>query len=166
MIITTSRFNSTPRTEILRAASRVLSESFKSKSKFPKNRKGSLLYDFHVDLNEWLNKFPVEKRNEVYDYWMKTRKLNPDRIRNSVLIHNIPADITCADIYLICSAIGKVLDVYKPTNDKNYMFVDFEDALCVPNAIKELHQLNLNGHTLCADIPKTAFTTRRKDITK
>ena len=71
MIITTSRFNSTPKTEILKAASRVLSESFKSRSKFPKNRKSSLLYDFQGDLSAWLNKFPVEKRNEVYDYWMK-----------------------------------------------------------------------------------------------
>jgi hypothetical protein len=165
MIITTSRFNSTPKTEILKAASRVLSESFKSRSKFPKNRKSSLLYDFQGDLSAWLNKFPVEKRNEVYDYWMKNRKLNPDRIRNSVLIHNIPGDITCADIYIICSAIGKVLDVYKPSNNKNYMFVDFEDALCVPNAIKELHQLNLNGITLGVEIPHTSFTTRRKDIT-
>jgi hypothetical protein len=166
MLVANSRFTTSPQTEILTAASKILSASYKKQktSSFPFTKTASYLYNYTKDLSTWLNALSVVDRNLIYETWMSTRKLNPNRIRNSVLIHNIHPDITCADIYLICSAIGTVLDVYKPNNGKNIMFVDFEEPLSVPNAIKELHQIFLNGYTIGVEIPRTSFTQRSSSM--
>ena len=162
MLVANSRFTTSPQTEILAAASKILSASYKKpkKSSFPFSKKTSYLYGYTTDLSNWLNVLTKEDREIIYATWMSTRKLNPNRVRNSVLIHNLPPDTTCADIYVMCSVIGTVLDVYKPHGDKNIMFVDFEEPLSVPNAIKELHQVLFNRYTIGVEIPRTSFTQR------
>lgn len=162
MLLANSRFTPSPQTEILAAASKILSASYKKpkKSSFPFSKRTSYLYAYTNDLSNWLNMLTKEDRELIFQTWMSTRKLNPNRVRNSVLIHNLHPDTTCADIYTICSAIGTVLDVYKPHGNKNIMFVDFEEPLSVPNAIKELHQVLLNRYTIGVEIPRTSFTQR------
>jgi RNA recognition motif-containing protein len=159
------RFHRTVQSDILTAAIKVLTDDIMTTRKNSSYVHMSQLYNNTIDLSVWLNNFNKDVRETIYDEWYKTRKPDPRRVRNSIVIRNLTDDVSMADIYIICSRIGTVLDIYKPRDNKGFTFVDFEDSISIAVAIRELHKTLLNGETVTVELSKTAFTCRN-DLTK
>ena len=161
----TSRFHRTAQSDILTAAIKILTDNIIEERKSACYVHLSALFDNELDLSTWLNKIDKVKRDAVYNEWYYTRKPDINRIRNSIVIRHLNDDTTNADVFTICSRIGTVLDVYKPRNDKGFVFVDFEDSLSIGIAIRELHKVKVNGELITVELSKTSFTSRN-DLTK
>jgi hypothetical protein len=161
----TNRFHRTAQSDILHSAINILTEGIIEERKSSCYVHVSHFFDNNLDVAAWLNKTTKDERETRYNEWLLTRKPDALRIRNSIVIHNLNDTTSLADIYMMCSRIGTVLDIYKPKDDKGYVFIDFEDSLSIAIAIREMHKTRVNDDLITVNIAKTAFTSRN-DYTK
>jgi hypothetical protein len=132
-------------------------------ARFP-TRKASYLFANEADIGDWLKAVPEDVKQQTYSVWMKNRRPNPDRTRNSLLLKNVSTKASDADILIIAATIGTPRDIYRP---KNYytgepslcVFIDFETPIDMLTGLKELNGCSLYRYTICAEIPRTAFAT-------
>ena len=139
-----SRFHRTAQSDILTAAIKILTDGIIEERKHNHYVHISNLFENELDLAIWLNKMNKNERYSKYSEWLITRRPNSERIRNSIVIRHLNEYTTNADVFIICSRIGTVLDIYKPKDDKGFVFVDFEDSLSIGLAIRELHKVKLH----------------------
>ena len=129
--------------------------------KYP-TKKTSYLFGNSKDISDWLEPIPEEQRTDLYNKWIENKHVSPDRERYSVLISNLPDTITEAELLIICGTIGVPRDIYRPCDyytkeKKNIAFIDFERAIDMLIAIKELSGCSLRGMTLCVSVSVNAF---------
>jgi hypothetical protein len=149
---TPSRFHRTGQSDVLTAAIKVLTDNIIEDRKNTNYHHISQLYENTHDLCLWLDTVDKTTRDNIYNEWITTRRPNSERIRNSIVIRYINDCITLSDIY-------------KPKDDKGFVFVDFEDSLSVAIAIRELHKVQLNNQIISVELSKSAFTSRN-DLSK
>ena len=130
-------------------------------------------FDNLADLTHWLNKYATNSsraREDYYSAWKDMprglRIINPysyypkpelvydNKGDRSIIIKNFNNNMSEADIGLILSVYGPIIDIYRPTHKKRdtymseeartkckkafYLFVEFANAASVTNIINDL----------------------------